>query len=263
MGEKYMLQCNSIPELIFRNSSSFSQKNETSVLLFFQKEILRPDTLLFCLSDNELQRYQHYYFQKDKYNFLLGRFCVKSVVNQWYHIDLADIEIVQQDSHNKPFIDLHNHQFFFNISHTSDIVAVAVSSSDEVGIDIEAGANTKGFRLVMNSYFTENEKYVILNSASPENVFKQIWSRKEAVVKLLGGQLLDQIKSFDVSKESYIFEEKLIPLQPEIIYLHSFELGENVSGCVANTEKNKEISFYLVDNDMIRLWSERLKTRLT
>lgn len=91
--------------------------------------------------------------------------------------------------HGKPFLpdypDIH-----FNISHCQKAIAVAVSDKP-VGIDVESFRRFSDGLLdkTMNS----SEKAVILASESPEETFAAYWTRKEAVFKLIGTGITDNL----------------------------------------------------------------------
>jgi len=258
-----MYQLHILPDYTseFQTSITSFNPDNLSVFVFYQSKLNYTENLLFCLDPNEQKRYSQFYFTKDKYNFLLGRFCVKALAHQLLKLNLNEIVIDQNDMHSKPFIS-GQPGFFFNISHTLDVVVVAISMNSETGIDIESANNKKGYELVINSYFTENEALKIQNSNKPEKIFKQIWTHKEAVVKLLGSHLLDQIKSFDVSDNYFRFNSKMTEDQPPDIYLHSFELENEIAGCIA-TVNQLVIDFYKADNELLEKWSKSLRTRFS
>lgn len=87
--------------------------------------------------------------------------------------------------YGKPFL-LNTPEFHFNISHTKDAVAVAISGS-EVGIDIEA-IRKEVHTGIIEKYFTTDEKEYIGNSIER---FTEIWCCKEAYLKCLGSGIND------------------------------------------------------------------------
>ena len=241
----------------FKTDFNFSHLNSLglSVFVFLQKSLTNTEKLTYYLDEAELNRYQQFYYAKDKNNFLIGRFCVKTVVHHLFHIPIRDIQIYQKDIHSKPEVRGLNKPFFFSITHTADVVAIAFSSESPTGIDIESISSVKAFDLVVNSYFTQNEANKIKSAVSPEKTFKQFWTRKEAVVKLLGGQLLDQIKSFDVAESEFIFDEPLYSEQPENIYLYCFEHENEVTGSIAAESQHIKPEFYFINQAQIDKWT--------
>jgi 4'-phosphopantetheinyl transferase len=90
----------------------------------------------------------------------------------------------------------------FNLSHSGDFAAIAVSPGPEVGIDIERIDPRRATADLAARCFTPVENAAL--AATPEGeprtaAFFRIWSRKEAVIKALGEGLTCPLDSFDVS----------------------------------------------------------------
>ena len=104
------------------------------------------------------------------------------------------------ESSGKPFFEDYPN-FHFNISHSENLIAVAVADSP-VGVDIEKkrDANLK----IAQRFFTEEEKNFVKDSDS----FFYVWTRKEALLKKMGEGLKD-ISKAQVLENSEIktFEE--------------------------------------------------------
>lgn len=264
MKKKYKLFCSSIPEIQWKLfDENYLKEPGEAVFIFFQQDLKKTDHLIFCLNHDEIDKYNSLYFVKDKNNFLLGRFCIKFLISILFHQKCDEIRIEQADFHSKPFLKERENKLFFNISHTSDVVAVAISSFFKLGIDIETVRSNKANELVINTYFTGNEADKIRNSLYPDKLFSHFWTRKEAVIKLLGGHLLEQIKSFDVSEEKFVFMKKLSSNQPENIYLQSFELNNLIQGSVACGKPLNNLYFFRIKQNMLDIWIDKLKSGFT
>ncbi len=106
-----------------------------------------------------------------------------------------ELEIVA-DENGKPYFKNHP-DFYFNISHSGDLIAVAFSSSP-VGVDIEKlrDANLK----IAERRFTDKEKQFIKNNLD----FFYVWTRKEAYLKRTGKGLRQSLSTFSVLDENTI-----------------------------------------------------------
>ena len=83
--------------------------------------------------------------------------------------------------HGKPYLcDIPVH---FNISHSEDIVACAVSQC-QVGLDVQklSGFNQK----LANRYFSPDEIERINKEEDKNGMFTRIWAAKESFIKALG-----------------------------------------------------------------------------
>ncbi len=90
--------------------------------------------------------------------------------------------VFERDTNGKPY--LKNKSVHFNISHSESLVAVAVSDRD-VGVDLEKirEVNPK----LTDRYFTENEKkYINVKSPDWQTRFFEVWTKKEAILKMSG-----------------------------------------------------------------------------
>ncbi len=101
----------------------------------------------------------------------------------------------------KPLL-VSDKKLFFNISHSADFVALAVSD-DEVGCDIQEirSYNPK----VAKRNYCENETKLIEDSEEKADVFIRMWALKESVLKFTGKGLSGGLSTYDFSP--YINEE--------------------------------------------------------
>ena len=114
---------------------------------------------------------------------------VKQIAAEKYNIDANTIEIERSD-HGKPdFAGLT--YFHFNISHSGELIALAVSES-AVGVDVER-LLTPDYRV--SKRCCEDEQIYI--SDSPIRFF-EIWTKKEAILKYQGTGISGGLKSFSV-----------------------------------------------------------------
>ncbi len=88
--------------------------------------------------------------------------------------------------HGKPYMTNYE-GVYFNISHCSKAVAVAVGSR-EVGVDVE-GRRRYSDGLLQRS-MSDAEQAEIRESADSEATFARLWTRKEAYFKWLGTGIL-------------------------------------------------------------------------
>ena len=133
---------------------------------------------------NEALRYKH----------LFGQFaCLKSwlmLKDLLRPLGIHDLEMGHNE-HGKPFL-VHYPNVHFNLSHCKNGIAVVVDFSP-VGIDIERFRRNDLalIKKTMNPFEAE----WIRSSADPVEAFTQYWTKKEAVVKLRGTGLIDDLHS--------------------------------------------------------------------
>ena len=134
--------------------------------------------------------------QAEKFKFPLGRKeCVIAyqllcqALKEEYGIE--EQPVFSYGEHGKPAIIGHE-DIHFNLSHCKNAVMCAVSDQP-IGIDCEVlGRGNEGL-----VEYTMNEKEIeeINASPNPMNEFIKLWTKKEAVLKLSGEGINDDMKS--------------------------------------------------------------------
>ena len=127
--------------------------------------------------------YYKFGFTKDESHDLL-----KKAVQDLYDIPENELEVSIMDR-GKPFFTFHP-EVHFSISHTNDLWVCAISS-DQIGCDVQyhktAGRrNTETLYKIAQRYFSPEETLAVQKADNTEKIFYDIWSRKEASVKLTG-----------------------------------------------------------------------------
>ncbi len=125
--------------------------------------------------------------EADVYSF------AKKIAAEKYNIDTCKIQLAK-GVHGKPFFE-NLTDFHFNISHSGELNVIAVSDK-AVGIDIEKLRNAD---LRIAKRFCEDE-YNFIKQNAALSVFFEIWTKKEAYLKLLGTGISGGLNSFSVFK---------------------------------------------------------------
>lgn len=91
--------------------------------------------------------------------------------------------VVEHDDKGAPYLPDHP-ELSVSISHCRTAVAVAVSPEGRVGIDVEC--RRKIGEGLLERVCTADEQAAVRAAADPTMEFLQLWTRKEAVLKLRG-----------------------------------------------------------------------------
>ncbi len=130
-------------------------------------------------------------FEKDKLLSLFAGLLVRFCVMKKYNIPNSSIEF-EIGTHGKPFLADRN-EYNFSVSHSGRCIAFA-ESDFPVGIDIE---QIRDFdENIAKRYFSENERKHIENSSDFNKAFAEIWTSKEAYIKMTGDGLTVPLDSF-------------------------------------------------------------------
>lgn len=89
----------------------------------------------------------------------------------------------------------------FNLSHAGGIALIAVTACVDVGVDVEQIAAGRATVDIARRFFSPAEQKALdaVPEAERTEAFYRIWSRKEAVIKMLGEGLACPLDSFDVT----------------------------------------------------------------
>ncbi len=103
-------------------------------------------------------------------------------------IDASDL-VLKRSAKGKPLFE--GSELFFSISHSRGYAAAALSSSCAVGVDIECAviARDKACNIAKR-FFSEDE--IKLLNGDPSK-FREIWTKKEAYVKMRGITLAEAV----------------------------------------------------------------------
>ena len=95
----------------------------------------------------------------------------------------------------------------FSISHSENIWLCAFAE-DEVGVDVQVMSHDRPWTKLAERFFSADESALVRNADSPSVTFSRIWSRKEAVVKLLGVGINGLFTSFCSLGDTVRFMER-------------------------------------------------------
>lgn len=184
----------------------------------FQKGFLLFDDMSQC-TDAEVERMLPLVSAQRRevalrFKFTFGRFtCLKSYVmlQQLVQEILAETEerwlLLQQrlkewngnfvyNEHDKPFMQNALGERIegvdFSISHCKNAIAVVLSDRP-VGVDVESFRHAE--EPLLKRTMNPEEQAEVRNAADPAEAFTCLWTRKEAVLKLRGTGLVDDLHS--------------------------------------------------------------------
>lgn len=131
-----------------------------------------------------------------KFKFQLGRkTCVLAYqllckgLREEYGI--SEMPIFEYGEHGKPSIVGHEN-IHFNMSHCKNAVMCYISNRP-VGIDVEMLG--RGNENLIDYTMSDEEKKQINSSPAPNTEFIRMWTQKEAVLKLQGTGIVDDMKN--------------------------------------------------------------------
>lgn len=153
--------------------------------------------LELSLSADERDRTNRFRFDRDRSRYVVGRGLLRALLGAYVGVDAAQLRF-SYGPQRKP--ELVGDGAYFNLAHSGATALFAVSSSFEVGIDVELQSDFTGER-IPERFFSPREVATLraLPEADQPEAFLTCWTRKEAILKARGDGLMMALDSFDVS----------------------------------------------------------------
>lgn len=156
--------------------------------------------------------------KKETVSLLAKKFLIEELKNHGYDFDFTMVK----DNKGKPFFE-KNKKCFFNISHTKDYVAVCFNNLP-IGIDIEQVRKNRmpiaerffhpkevEYLKQINDSCLKNKKFSNIDLA-----FTQLWTIKEAYVKMKGEGIANNFKNVNLAPQSFLLNQKFSTNEIEI-----------------------------------------------
>lgn len=128
-----------------------------------------------------------------KFKHLFGQYaCLKAYELLWQLLQEEGVEempLFEIDTNGKPFLKGNPH-LFFSLSHCKEAIAVAVDSKP-IGIDVESFREYSS--ALLQRTMNEGEQQIIQAAPNPAEQFIHFWTQKEAVLKLRGTGIVDDL----------------------------------------------------------------------
>lgn len=199
-------------------------------------------SLFQLLSETEVQKANRFHFEKDKKLYVFGKAVTKILAGKYLNTENDKIEF-GAGKFKKPFIKGFHNQLQFNISHSGTKLLIAFRfGSLAIGVDIEKMNLAFDFQSIVDNYFSKNEQALI---TEPKK-FYEFWTRKEALLKVTGVGLINQLQKVEVAESGSInlTEESMKAFDQKSYFFKSFFLEEYACCVGLEAEANAALSFF-------------------
>lgn len=161
--------------------------SEPLLLLLDCREPLPAATradLLATFSTTEHQRHQAYRRPDDRERFLRGRVGLRLLLAAWLGCPAAAVSI-ETGAHGKPFCPKGPQ---FNVSHSGDLILLAVHPRQGVGVDVEQLRPGLDWQPIAQRMLTEPQRQALNQLPAPARLegFLAQWCALEAELKAAG-----------------------------------------------------------------------------
>jgi len=178
------------------------------------------------LSAEESSRLPQYRSRAAAERYVVTRSLVRIVLSARLGIAPREIPVSRTDM-GKPVVAEGVH---FNVSHSGDLILLALSAERAVGVDVERKREVAKVRSLTERWLTDAERRsfdrLCTLGATDSDAFLRIWSLKEARLKALGVGIAGALSAQQHSVEA-------IPLDSLLDSLAGEHVGQGYVGAVA------------------------------
>lgn len=140
----------------------------------------------------------------------------------------------------------------FNLSHSHNLAILALAHKQTLGIDIEYSNPKHKWKKIIHRFYTEAEREAIFNlpESQQEQAFYQVWTRKEAHMKVTGQGLHLAPHHFTVSvpPDAAAFIENHKQPDDRDWFMQDLRLPETFNqyrSCLSSNQQITELNHYL------------------
>jgi 4'-phosphopantetheinyl transferase len=161
------------------------------------------------LSPEEWIRASRFHFERDRERHVATRGLVRTILAGYLHVDAHEIEFAT-GAHGKPEIRNPATLLRFNVSHSDNLMMLAVTHGRELGIDLELMQQNLPFETLADHYFDPEEAWELRQLPANQRAWKfyDVWTCTEASLKASGVGLANGPRVLDPDRWSLL---KLAP----------------------------------------------------
>lgn len=178
--------------------------------------------MLDNLSETERQKAAAFKLPVMRQRYIAVRFLLRKTLGNYLQTEPRALQF-HVDTYGKPFLacgSLH-----FNISHTADLLMIAVANFPDIGIDVEAIKLRGNLDCLAVRCFAEAEyqAWRQLPDAQQEMAFYRLWTKKEAFVKAVGRGVALGLEKCEVQLQA---GGQLVNIPPEFGVATDWQISE-------------------------------------
>lgn len=140
------------------------------------------------LSDDELERVGRFRRPQPRVRYVAVRGTLRNILSRYLGLDPREIAIVYGAQGKPRLAPRMGSPLGFNVSHSRDLAAIAVTPSGEIGVDVEARIPRERLPGIADKMLAPEERrwFEALPPGERTVAFFDLWSAKEACSKLIG-----------------------------------------------------------------------------
>jgi 4'-phosphopantetheinyl transferase len=170
-----------------------------------------PEELGPLLSPAEWMRARRFHFERDQQRFICGRGLLRRILAQYLETDPHELRFTE-GPHGKPELTGTCSALRFNLSHSDDLMLLAVTHTRAIGIDLELMRDNVPVETLADYYFEPEDAWRLRLLPPAQRVWKfyEIWTSAEARLKADGAGISRGLKVIEPDRWSLL---KLTPAE--------------------------------------------------
>ncbi len=176
-------------------------------LWFIRDETIVEESVLEeyykLLNENERARHERFQFNRDKKQFAITRAAIRTILSKYVEDVRPQSWEFRNNEYGKPSIVTADGKcpVRFNISHSKELIVIAVSLNCELGVDVEYVHRTSRTGDLAERFFStiESTALGLLPVELRRERFFDLWTLKEAYIKACGLGLAIPLDQFSFS----------------------------------------------------------------
>ena len=181
------------------------------------------------LSEDEIARADRFRFDRHRRRYTVGRGVLRTLLGRYLDTDPAAVAF-RYGGNDKPYLadrtairpagepesrrpgspargaeagpaPAGGQALWFNLSNSAELAVVALGTSAEIGVDVEALRPMPDALAIAERFFSaaEREALAAVPAAERDRAFFRCWTRKEAYLKAVGTGITVRLDAFDVT----------------------------------------------------------------
>lgn len=202
------------------------------------------DSIYSYLPKERCTKLQRFYSILDTIRGVTGDILARVVLSEMMNKPVHQLEF-STDYYGKPSLIGFEEQIGFNVSHSGDWVALVVSTSKHVGVDIEE--LQKVDLQIAHRFFTEEEYISIINIVEEKYrslQFLKIWTAKESYIKAIGKGLSIPLDSFSTITDKEMARVKRIDNKDWYFQQYSIDSNYLITTCTEMDHLSEEVQIF-------------------
>jgi 4'-phosphopantetheinyl transferase len=199
------------------------------------------------LSPDERERADRFHFEADRRRCLIARGYLRLLLGKILELPANGLQF-EYDEFGKPsLVPMQGLPLQFNVSHSGDLILIAITIGRAVGIDVEKIRTDLDLDGVAARFFSSNECKILasLVGRSRYEAFFTCWTRKEAYLKARGVGLSLPLNQFDVSflpnEEPRLLANRYDPAEARRWRIRALDLSSDYAAALVVSGSNWEL----------------------